>query len=581
MGFGGLSDEDRALAVELLSSGLKETDLRAVVDGLDGVRRKSVEQIIVAVERKPAQGRPRLRLPHDQLAQLLVDRLGVGLLENSELRVRLAYNASDDQRLDLYEYEHGKQAGRGKRAEADTIGNRKWHPGKRWARLFVHVLGFPLIYAGLPGFGEETATLEVAPFVPLPDLADFQQDLKEQARAVLDAPPGDNRAVLTMPTGAGKTRTAVETVLAWRLGRTDRPAILWIAQSEELCEQAVQAFAEVWTDLGQRRERVTETLTIGRYWATRAVPDEPDVVVASIQKLQKAVSNTDERHRDTLLGLRNCVGVVVVDEAHRIHAGSYREVLDFFGIDLSPTGRSTAPLLGLTATPFRADTDQSRRLGRMFHNRLLRSKILGEDMVGALRARRILAMAEHEVVEHGAAVFNMENNKKFVEHFDRFNDFDAGFLREIAEDDARNRAIFQRLMEFPEDWPTLFFGCTVEHAEAMAVLLRRAGRSAAVVTGKTRAATRRALIEEFRAGRLSVLCNYGVLTTGFDAPKVRALVVGRPTTSRVLYEQMIGRGLRGPEFGGTEVCKVIDVRDNIKFHGELAYEKYGRYWSRE
>jgi superfamily II DNA or RNA helicase len=69
-----------------------------------------------------------------------------------------------------------------------------------------------------------------------------------------------------------------------------------------------------------------------------------------------------------------------------------------------------------------------------------------------------------------------------------------------------------------------------------------------------------------------------VLTTGFDAPLVRAVVIGRPTASPILYEQMIGRGMRGPSFGGTEECLVIDVEDNIKFGGQMAYQRYAEYW---
>jgi superfamily II DNA or RNA helicase len=130
----------------------------------------------------------------------------------------------------------------------------------------------------------------------------------------------------------------------------------------------------------------------------------------------------------------------------------------------------------------------------------------------------------------------------------------------------------------PPEHPTLFFGCSVEHARAIAVLLNRRGRSAATVIAETRSATRRFTIEEFRAGRISVLCNYGVLTTGFDAPRVGAVVIARPTASPILYEQMIGRGMRGPRFGGTSECLVIDVEDNIRFGGQMAYTRYERYW---
>jgi superfamily II DNA or RNA helicase len=71
-----------------------------------------------------------------------------------------------------------------------------------------------------------------------------------------------------------------------------------------------------------------------------------------------------------------------------------------------------------------------------------------------------------------------------------------------------------------------------------------------------------------------------VLTTGFDAPKVQAIVIARPTVSPVLYEQMIGRGMRGPRFGGTERCLVVDVADNIQFGGQMAFTRYEEYWKK-
>ena len=71
-------------------------------------------------------------------------------------------------------------------------------------------------------------------------------------------------------------------------------------------------------------------------------------------------------------------------------------------------------------------------------------------------------------------------------------------------------------------------------------------------------------------------------TTGFDAPKVDHLLICRPTSSIVLYEQMIGRGLRGKLFGGTETCKIVDFSTNIKIHGKpLAYARFIKEWELE
>src|SRR6266851_6525083 len=100
----------------------------------------------------------------------------------------------------------------------------------------------------------------------------------------------------------------------------------------------------------------------------------------------------------------------------------------------------------------------------------------------------------------------------------------------------------------------LYFGPSVRDAECMAYLLRERNIPAAVVSGSTREATRRLVIGRFKRAEIRVLCNCEVLTTGFDAPRVTHVVVARPTVSQVLYEQMVGRGLRGVKFGGTQVC---------------------------
>jgi superfamily II DNA or RNA helicase len=231
----------------------------------------------------------------------------------------------------------------------------------------------------------------------------------------------------------------------------------------------------------------------------------------------------------------------------------------------------------LTATPYRGtEKEENRRLAGRFHNQLLIPKVLGNDPIRALRARNVLAQVDHQILETNRRFELSENEQQRLEQFGQFPD---SFLRKVGEDAMRNHLLLTTLLDVPAEWPVLFFGCSVDHASAMAVLLRRNGRSAAVVTAKTRRATRRHLIEEFRAGRLQVLCNYGVLTTGFDAPKIRAVIIARPTTSVVLYEQMIGRGMRGPLNGGTEECQVIDLQDNIaRFQGQMAYQRMREVW---
>jgi DNA repair protein RadD len=108
---------------------------------------------------------------------------------------------------------------------------------------------------------------------------------------------------------------------------------------------------------------------------------------------------------------------------------------------------------------------------------------------------------------------------------------------------------------------------------------RQKGIAAAFVSGGTRDVTRRKIISDFKAGRVKVLCNCEVLTTGFDAPKVSHVVMARPTVSQVLYEQMIGRGLRGPRFGGTATCVIIDLEDKYRSERpKLGYQQFRDLW---
>jgi len=578
-----MTPADRQAAIRLLNSRMTGRDLRAVLDSMQGGRKrrskKGVEWIVAETE--GSGRRLQSRLADGELAEFLVDLCGVELLASRELRLRLARGSSPDELERLHEYQFGGRGRGGRESQSKAIADRNWHAGKSWALHFVRTLIIPQAFAGIRGAPSPPANEDVEPFRPLPDMEDFQVDLKGQILTVLRGKPGHNRGILTLPTGAGKTRTAVEGILEWKRTAPEPSGVLWIAQSDELCEQAVQAFREVWIDLGHRDASIRDALTLSRYWGgARPVPDGEGVTVASIQKLQAACREGGERAQ-RLQELVTNLRVIVVDESHRMLAPSYTEVLRFLGVEVSRGESSETPLIGLTATPFRAVEDETRQLAKRFHGRLLRPDCLKTDPIGILREREVLSLPTHQILDYDGREFSIDERAEYREYFDQFNEFHPHLLREIGEERDRNVAVLQKLMSLPADWPVLFFGCSVEHAQATAVLLRRQGRLAATVTSDTRTSTRRFLVEEFRAGRVSVLCNYGVLTTGFDAPKVRAIVVARPTTSPVLYEQMIGRGLRGPRFGGTKECLVIDVVDNIRFGGQMAFTRYEEYWTNQ
>jgi DNA repair protein RadD len=129
------------------------------------------------------------------------------------------------------------------------------------------------------------------------------------------------------------------------------------------------------------------------------------------------------------------------------------------------------------------------------------------------------------------------------------------------------------------------FACSVEHAEVLTLAINRAAGLdvAAVVSGRTPRAERAMIIERFRNPNedLRFLCNVGPLTTGFDAPKADVVCITRPTTSAALYEQLVGRGLRGPRNGGTEECLVLDVQDENLPAGIMSYVRVRQLWDAE
>lgn len=557
----GVSAFERGVAIEVLGRAMSASEARSTVERLFGAGRgmKSVEWLVATtLETAGKKG----RLDDGELVPLLVDLAGPDLLADKGVRRQIAmtFTSSDFEVL-----EAAGIALRGNHVErARMVADRNWHPGKSWARNFAQVAGLPARFAGERSDPSPPSLEIVSPFVPLPPLADFQESLGDQLMAVLGEPAGA-RAILTLPTGAGKTRTTVETLLRWFLeSRSVDRTILWIAQSEELCEQAVQSFQQVWFDLGYRRS-VRERLHIGRFWASHQIEvGICDVVVASIQKLHAALDVSTDVGNGTMQLLGESLGVVVIDEAHLALAPSYTAVLRRLGVHAKD---SRVPLIGLSATPRRSGEEETARLRKRFGGRLLHPAGVESDPVEYFRRQGVLSLVEHEILDYGATVRDLANDEEIANHVRQFGDIPTRVLGELAEARQRNLRILDRLLEMPESWPTLVFACTVQHAHALTALLARRNRSSACVTGDTKPSTRRSVIERFRRGEVSVLCNYGVLTTGFDAPRVRAVVVARPTKSQLLYEQMIGRGLRGPRFGGTEQCLVVDVADNLQWLG--------------
>lgn len=525
-----------------------------------------------------------VRLTALALARLLIQREGPSLFVGKsqvirELRLRLLEKLPDEQ-IQILFFQHDA---------VDTnisspsrmrkpLAEKRWHSGKYWARAFVAALGFPPIFAGVDK-GEKVSTIQdIHPRdVPL-KLADFQENLKKQMLEVLERDGDKTRCVVTLPTGGGKTRVAVEAFIDWMQPRfAQRKYLIWIAQSEELCEQAIACIKQIW----ETREFVGN-LRVYRFFGGRDISSDDligGVVVASIQQLHSRIKSGDEA-LDLIL---KDTGAMIIDEAHRAVSPMYDKLFERAKVICEP---NLFPICGLTATPGRAglnSKEETVKLVGQFEAYLIKP-MLGEEYdknpLRYFRERKFLARAFHVLYKSGKEYELTDDELDEMKRED--GDFPPTFLKNLANDKERNLLIVKRLLILPKDTPTLVYACTVEHAYFLSVILTEKGRKAAAVSADTSATLRRALIHDFKEGRLEFLCNYGVLTTGFDAPKTECIALCRPTTSDVLYEQIIGRGLRGPEFGGTPECTIIDFADNIRRLGPpLAYARFKDFWTGE
>jgi len=439
--------------------------------------------------------------------------------------------------------------------------------GSRRAIQFVRDLGFDRGYAGFKNEGRDEV-LDVEGPIDLPMLHEYQRTAADAIKELVSG-TGSLRGLLSLPTGAGKTRVTVQALVEAMFPERDgMPSpVLWIAQTDELCEQAVQSWAEVWRAIGPPRP-----LRISRLWSTNqgAPVDEGDqVVVATISKLNAIEARVEYEW----LTEATCV---VIDEAHASTETSYTSALRWLGMG---GGRERVPLLGLSATPFRGASESANRsLAARYGNRRLDFGAFRGDTPSTkqLQAMGILADVDHEVLE-GASV---PMNDKELSDLNSFGRLPASVLARLGENVDRNRRLLESLLAKPEDWPILVFASSVPHAQTLAALLAKQGRPAAAVSSETNRSVRRYLVERFKRGEIKVLTNYGVLTQGFDAPAIRALYIARPTYSENRYQQMVGRGLRGPLNGGKERCLVVNVADNLeRYGGKLAFHEFDYLWN--
>lgn len=443
--------------------------------------------------------------------------------------------------------------------------------GSPKAVRFVQSLGFGEDWAGSKII-KRTPYVEIAGPYSLPPLHDFQRVIVDNVKDLIRSrkDQGEGRGMISMPTGSGKTRVAIQAIVEAIREKDFKGNILWVADRDELCEQAVEAWTQVWSSEGIKAAQ----LRISRMWGGQPNPlptGDIHVVVASVQTIY---------YRRATLEFLTGLKLVVFDEAHRSIAHSHTTVMKELGLDRRQ--RSDEPILiGLTATPYRGHNQQetARLVNRYGKNRLDTGAFSSDDpekVVQELQNMNVLAKADHVTIEGGE--FHLSDAE--LQESKEAPWLPQSVEDRIAGDADRTRRIVQAYLDRTGyGWPTLIYATSVEHSQVIAALLVTKGVEARAVSATTDTRTRRQTVEGFRNGDIEVLVNYGIFREGFDAPKTRAVIIARPVYSPNLYFQMIGRGLRGVKNGGNDRCLILDVDDNVvNFQRKLAFSDLDWLW---
>lgn len=364
-----------------------------------------------------------------------------------------------------------------------------------------------------------------------------------------------NKVLLHMPTGSGKTRTTMNIVadfLRRKNSFKQKNLVLWLADTEELCDQAANEFSKAWSFLG------AYNIPIYRFYGD--FEQKLDVIregfiVAGVAKINRRLDVSQSE----VIKLGRSVGLVIFDEAHKVIAPTYQHIVSI----IQETGN--ASLIGLSATPGRStlDEEKNEEFANFFNRQKVKLEVDGyENPVEYLQETGYLAKINQHKIPYNNSEINV--TEKQIAHLYSGADVSNDILEKLSLDSKRNIVIINTIINCVRNEKSIIvFACSVSHAEAITALLKYKNISTGLVTGDTPSNIRRNSISKYKKGDIKVLVNYGVLTTGFDAPNTNVAVIARPTTSLSLYSQMIGRAARGSRAGGNEECDIYTVVDSV------------------
>jgi len=413
------------------------------------------------------------------------------------------------------------------------------------------------------------------------ELYAHQSDALFKSSAYLNS--DEPRVMLHMPTGSGKTRTAMHLVCR-HLNNRSNGVVVWLVSGRELCEQAEDEFKKAWGYLGERtiplitawdgrhgcnlesfkKNGQSRSLCSSAFAKTFWPEDLSDgMIIGSVDTIRELLARWQPKEFSKKA---SNISLIVFDEAHRSIAHTYANI-----INALLTGGKVG-LLGLSATPGRSHygshKDKNLELVTLFKGQKVQLSIKGyRSPVEALIAQGYLAKLKKEQLNIVSQDISKQELSRINSELENKLDLPQETLRTLGLDVTRNIQIVKCVEEIVRDrhhLRVIVFNASVESSRLIASILTTLGISSFSVSSETDKLLRDKILSDFKtkSAKPIVLCNYGVLTTGFDAPMTSAVVIARPTLSVVLLNQMAGRAMRGPKIeGGNKNALLVTVVD--------------------
>ena len=326
---------------------------------------------------------------------------------------------------------------------------------------------------------------------------------------------GDNNFLVVLPTGTGKTEIMISDIIyCYRVNQQDYFKVLILVPSRQLREDTIKKVS-----LRFREELTNENISVGENKSDQ-------IMIQTYSWMSRYYQNFS----------LNEFNYVAIDEAHHAVAPTLQKVIQHFNPDT---------LLGLTATDKRLDERKLEDIFGKYKSELSLVDAIKQNLLAPIRAFRVKSNIDLSEIRF--------NGKDYVS-----TDLQRNVIvpsRDQLIVDVLKKYFFENEIGFKSG---LIFCVSVKHANSLAKRMREIGFSCKAVSGKDKKSTE--YIEQYQNGEIQFLTTCSLLNEGWDSPRTSIIVMARPTMSKVLYTQQIGRGTR--KYKGKEALYIIDVVDS-------------------